>query len=166
MIKLLTSLLVLVLLLSCSREQELPAGLRAGGFKLADAAKQEMVLKRMAESAIPYKIDERGIIIYMQKDVAKVLGLKREAQYGPELSNRVTESTVVMGKIHRELLESKFEQRGIPYNLRSHNGTENITWLQLYGPKVDVIIQEVGFERFRQATKHRQKDPKNTGILR
>ena len=152
MIKSLTIFLVVVLLVSCSKEQELPAGLRAGGFKLADAKKQEMVLNRMAANSIPYKVDERGFVIYMEKDTAKVLGFKREAHYGPALTNRVIESTAVIDKTHRELLVARLERQEIPYKLESHNGTENITWLQLYGPKVDVIIQEVEFERYRQAT--------------
>ncbi len=152
MIKSLTSLLAVLLLVSCSKEQKLPAGLRAGGFNLADAKKQEMVLNRMAENSIPYKVDERGFVIYMEKDTAKVLGFMREALYGPALTNRVIESTVVIDKTHRELLISRFERQEIPYKLESHYGTENITWLQLYGPKVDVIIQEVEFELYRQAT--------------
>lgn len=145
-------ILVLLLLGSCSKESELPAGLRAGGFKLADTSQQEIVLEQMTELSIPFKVNERGFVIYMEKDVAQVRGLMRKAQYGGELTHKITESTSFIDSKHRELLILKFEKQGIPYNLDSYNGYEHITWSQLYGPKVDLIIQEVGFEHYEQAT--------------
>ena len=150
--KLITIFLAAFILFSCAEESELPAGLNAGGFKIGDTQKQKEVLSRMSSKKIPYKINERGFVIYKQKDKAAVLGLLRTIEYGEELSNRIRESAVVMNDTHRKLFVSKFEKQGIPYKLESHNGTENITWLQTYGPRVDVIIQEVGFEHHQQAT--------------
>lgn len=151
MIKYIVLVLALLFISSCSKESELPAGLRAGGFKLADPSLQEIVLKQMTELSIPFKVDEKGIAIYMEKDVAEVRGLMRKALYGEELSDKVIESELFMDSEHRQLLISKFDERGIPYKLDSSYGfDEHITWSQLYGPKVDLIIQEVGFESYEQ----------------
>ena len=44
---------------SCGKEEVLPPGLRAGGLKLADEKKQELVLEEMSRQLIPFEIDER-----------------------------------------------------------------------------------------------------------
>lgn len=152
MIKHIFHILVFVFLVSCSKDAELPAGLRAEGFKLVDAKHQELILNQMAELSIPFIIDERGFVRYMQRDVAEVRGLMRRARYGDDLSHKVIESSIIIDATHKKLLVSKFEKADIPYNLDSSNGYEHINWLQIYAPQVDLIIQEVGFEHFEQAT--------------
>jgi len=152
MYRIIITIFLLFTLGSCARE-ELPAGLRAGGFKLASEQKLAEVLKEISSLYVPYEVNEKGWVIYMQKDKATVLGILRKAHYGNELSARVIESEVVMDSAHLQLLVSRFEEQGIPYNVETFNDVEQISWLQIYGPKVDIIIQEVGFERTKTFNK-------------
>ena len=145
--KYLLSALIILSLYACAKDEGLPAGLRGGGFELADNTKHELALDEMSRQSIPFETNERGMVIYMQKDKAKVLGILRKVQYGNELTNNIIESEAIADAKYKDILVSKFEQQGIPYNIHNTNGLEQIKWVQLYGLKVDVIIQEAGFER-------------------
>lgn len=150
--KIISITLAIMLIASCAREEELPSGLRAGGFKPRDDSRLQEILNRLKSKNIPYEIDERGFVNYMQKDKASVLGILRTVRDGEQLTNKVIESEVATSERHRKLMVAKLEEQGIPYRIDSFGGTEQITWIQLYGPRVDQIIQEVGFELHQKAT--------------
>ncbi|WP_114695486.1 hypothetical protein [Motiliproteus coralliicola] len=101
----------------------------------------------MSELSIPYEIGKDGMVNFMQNDKAAVLGLIRKARYGQQLRSNVFESTIVFDQQHFELLKAAFEAENIPYRDETLQGARRVEWVQTYGPQVDLIIQQVGFER-------------------
>ncbi|RDE22853.1 hypothetical protein DV711_09830 [Motiliproteus coralliicola] len=141
-------ILISVLVISCTRnEQGLPPGLRGGGFKISNLQEHQFVLDGMSELSIPYEIGKDGMVNFMQNDKAAVLGLIRKARYGQQLRSNVFESTIVFDQQHFELLKAAFEAENIPYRDETLQGARRVEWVQTYGPQVDLIIQQVGFER-------------------
>ena len=140
------------LLFACSKENELPSGLRAGGFKLADNAKQSSVITELKKEGITFIIDNNGAIQYMQKDLAKVRSIKRRIQDGPELKHTTWETEIAFNEDQLGVWKRHFEKHNIPFQVQNNDGFISIQWSQIYAEKVDMIAQEVGFELFEKAT--------------
>ena len=142
-----------VLLFACSKEnEELPSGLRAGGFKLADSEKQSNVITELKKQGITFILDDKGAIQYMQKDLAKVRSIKRRIQDGPELKHTTWESEMAFNEDQLNVWKKHFEKHNIPFQVQQNDGFISIQWSQIYAEKVDMIAQEVGFELFEKAT--------------
>ena len=133
-------------ILSCTKEQGLPAGLRAGGFKLADEFKQEQILNEMNEMSIPFEIDERGFVRYMQNDVAEVRKIIRGIHYEGKDSQFNLESEIAQNEAQLALYEEKFKEKGIPYDVEPQESRFSIVWRVAYADKVDQIVEDIGFE--------------------
>lgn len=150
-------ILLLVFLLSCSRDPELPAGDRADGIKLADSVENDKALAIFQSQKIPFEIDRFGFINYMLKDQAKVLGIIREVRYGQKLNPKHYESIVIHTDQEKERYIAEFKQNNIPYNVEYSQGLVHLYWSQVYGPEVDQIQQKVNME-LRAASRNKAVD--------
>jgi len=142
--KYLYSLLALCLF-GCT-DNELPAGARAGGFKLADANQQNEVLAVMNDADIPFIIDKRGFVVYLLRDQSAVHGILRTVQHGENLDPTYWESAVLVDQLTRDKYEAAFRDAEIPYDITENEGVIQINWSQTYGPQVDVIRQKLDEE--------------------
>ena len=106
----------------------------------------QVVMAEMNSLNIPYKVEDDGSIWYMQKDKAEVLGIIRKAKYGNTLGEYIFESVVAINELEKQLIISKLDERKIPYRINNYSGSINISYSQLYGPRVDQVMEEVGFE--------------------
>ncbi len=102
----------------------------------------------MQEQSIPFRI-ENGFVVYLNKDLAKVEGLIRQARYGDELKDNIYEMTIAADEIEKQLFIDAFEAQGIRYQLSKGDREWVFNWSQLYGPQVDIITQEVRLERYK-----------------
>jgi hypothetical protein len=128
--------------LGCSND-ELPAGNIAEGFLLADPDQHKAVLNIMRDKGIPYEENDRGYIVYLLKDQAKVHGIERIVLYGRDLNETIFETASLVNDDTRQKYEAAFREKNIPYRISSDNGITHIIWSQKYGPRVDVIRQKV-----------------------
>ena len=132
-------------------QHRLPSGPRAEGFQLSDKSKNAEVLKIMKERGIPYTINSRGLTIYMLNDFAKVEGIIRDVRFDGKLSNSVIESEAIFHKDVKKKLISSLKKAGVPYSLGKNNGVEFVYWMQVYGPKVDIIRQKIKIDMSKEA---------------
>lgn len=140
------TLFLVAIILGCAPDGDTPAGCRGEPFILNDPQKQAKILKQLDEDGVPYWQDNEEYIHYLLNDHAKVLGMRREVEYGKELKPEVYESRILFSDLQREEYERRFIEKGIPYKIGQHAGKDFIEWGQVYGPQVDKIIQNIAFE--------------------
>ena len=151
MYKYLATFTIIGFLASCEmKEEELPAGLRAGGFTVSDLEKRSVLLQRFSDQSIPYEVDEKGFIRYMQRDTAKVRKIQRHTLDNVKDENTFFRSEVIRDERYKKLITSRFGDQGIPYEIEVMQGTEQIIWRSIYDDKVDFIIQDVGLEWYEK----------------
>ncbi|WP_189475077.1 hypothetical protein [Parahalioglobus pacificus] len=114
---------------------------------MADPAKQALALTRFDEEGIQYEVQSEGasegMVVTLLKDQARVDGITREVHSGPELSSTTWETAVLLNDDMQARYEAAFEKAGIDYSIVTHEGTKQIEWNQLDGPKVDLINQRI-----------------------
>lgn len=147
-VKLKFFVLFVLCLTGCSNEAELPAGLRAGSFKMADESEQEKVLAEMRRQSIPYMIDESDFVWFMQEDVAEVRKLRREIHIVGQESLYNLDFVFPIDSRDLALYKRKLDKQSVPYQVKNENGQYRIEIDSSYADIVDQIVEDVGFEFF------------------
>lgn len=115
-------------------------------FKLSDQKSQNAVINELKKEGIPFQVDDRGFVNYLLTDQAKVDGIQRTILYGPSLDQNHFESIVLVNDYERKKYEKGFSESGIPYSIVTYQGQALIEYSQSYGPKVDLIKQQLDIE--------------------
>lgn len=137
-------ILTLILIHGCG-SGELPAGDIAGTVFFPDRSEKKQFIFLMKNNNIPFEVDERNEIIYLLRDKASVLGLRRQVLYGDNLREDIIESTVIVDGNFRHVYESVFSENKIPYSIDTSDGVTQIRWNQKQGKEVDIVIQDIEF---------------------
>ena len=143
--------LYVVVSAGCS-ENELPAGIMGGAFKLEDKNAQDKILSIMGNSNIPYEVDHDGFIHYLLKNQAQINTIKRNVIYGSMLSENILETAIINNK-SRDKYAYHLKKENISFRIYSYNGNIHLEWNQKDGPKVDIIRQNIEMEEYLEIKK-------------
>lgn len=140
-----------VSVLAACDSNDFPSGLRAFGQKFPNERDMNSFIDHLEQESIPFKIDDDGFVVFLNKDEAKVLGIIREIRYGTTLESTIFESLPLTSETEKKMYIDEFERKGIYYIIRSNGNTTSIVWSQKDGPEVDIIRQQLNkkmFERY------------------
>ncbi len=143
-------ILFVSVLVACD-SNDFPSGLRAFAYKFHNESDMNSFIDHLDKESIPFKIDEKGLVVFLNKDEAKVLGIIREVRYGTTLDPSIFESLPLTSETEKKMYIDEFERKGIYYIIRSNGNTTSIVWSQKDGPEVDIIRQQLNkkmFERY------------------
>ncbi|MCP3687985.1 MAG: hypothetical protein GY784_06185 [Gammaproteobacteria bacterium] len=140
-----TTILLSLILTSCSDKQELPAGLRGGAFKLPDN-KQEQIIKELKNNNIVFTVDDRGFINYMAYDISKVRQLKRSITYGSDINKYDSLSVAFTNPELKDAFVRILKTQNIWYDVSNFEGIINVHYFRNTADIVDVAYQEAYFD--------------------
>ncbi len=122
-----------------------------GGVRFNDSGKQQLLKKELESLGVKYWEQKDGTISYLLVETAKFRQAERKIAHGEELNSNIHESIPLSSEFERNILKDDLKRAGIQFNeLADEHGETNIYWSQLDGPTVDVIIQKVKVEAYKQ----------------
>lgn len=142
--------LFLSLVVVACTDVELPAGIRGEPFKILDVERHYELSSELDRLNVPFEVDFKGFIHYLQEDEAEILGLKRRLEFGSKLDPNIIESMLLPNIAALNQYSAELSQKKIPHETISRDdGWYEITWSQIYGPHVDQIREATGLRRMR-----------------
>jgi len=137
----LPTLLLSLILISCSDKQGLPVGLRAEGFKLPEN-KQEQIIEELKNNNIVFIVDDRGFINYMAYDISKVRQLQRRITYGSDINKYDSLSVAFISPERKDAFIRVLKNKDIWYDVTNFKGTINVHYFRHNAEIVDAVYQE------------------------
>ncbi len=138
-----------------SASDELGSGINHDEVVLGRLGNNEHHLRfvdALKKAGISYRINDRGFVVHKIKNTAEVLGIKRVVLYGANLRPEVYEVTGYSGVKEKEYIIEQLNADNIPFKIKAEKEYPNMGWFyysQVYGPKIDVIIQNAKVAHYR-----------------
>lgn len=144
-------LTAIFLLFGCSgpeleSEIDLPPGIRGNQFKVYSKKEEKEILSELEARGIPFDVDESGYVHYLMQNHAEVLGIKREASFGPGIDPGFRDSIPLLSDTVKNKYTSELTTQNIPFDIRSKDGVEFLYWSHRYSREVDLIRQKINLE--------------------